>query len=411
MKCGRRLTSLHPQASFYSLRFLHLPSRAELFLDAVSHGCMLRRRSGSHGQQSRRRRSQGAACGRGLRATRAGGQGSVGFMQGCEGDLSMTERSDGLPFHFIGSSPTFRAIRDIGTGVAGRQSTVMILGETGSGKEMLARHIHEHSNRKRKPFIPVDCSSLVDGLFESELFGHVRGAFTGATRDSLGFIRAADGGTLFLDEVGELGLSVQAKLLRVLQERRVVPVGEQRSRPVDVRVITATHRDLPAMVRAGTFRQDLFFRLNVIVLNLPPLRERRDDVVPLANHFLRAQALLYGETPKRLTAPAARALLDYPWPGNVRELANVMEQAHVLSPGPEIELVDLPERLQVTGANADASAVVHSDLRLEDLERRAIAEALSRAKFSKAAASRMLGINIQRLNRRIARLGIRSRPG
>src|SRR5277367_3454093 len=194
--------------------------------------------------------------------------------------LNLTER-------LVGDSAPMTELKRAALGIAVRQSTVMILGETGTGKEMLARYIHENSLRATKPFIPVDCSSLSDALFESELFGHVKGAFTGATRDSLGFIRAADGGTLFLDEIGELSLHLQAKLLRVLQEKCVVPVGDFRARPVDIRVISATNRGLDAMVREGTFRQDLFFRLNVVVLKLPPLRERQADIVPLADHFLK----------------------------------------------------------------------------------------------------------------------------
>jgi transcriptional regulator with PAS, ATPase and Fis domain len=279
----------------------------------------------------------------------------------------------------------------------------MLLGETGTGKEMLARHIHEQSERASKPFIPVDCSAMTDTLFESQLFGHVRGAFTGAVRESLGFVRAADGGTLFIDEVGELSVLLQAKLLRVLQERCVVPVGDTKPRSVDVRVICATHRDLSAMVRAGTFREDLYFRLNVVVLHVPPLRERPDDVVPLAEHFLRVQAELYEEPTKTLSPDAAELLRQYPWPGNVRELANVVEHAHVLASAGMIRPTDLPERLRRA---AESGTVTLSDLRLIDVERRTIAEALARTKFCKAAASRLLGINIQRLSRRIRSLGI-----
>jgi transcriptional regulator with PAS, ATPase and Fis domain len=280
----------------------------------------------------------------------------------------------------------------------------MILGETGSGKEMLARHIHHLSDRHAEPFVPVDCSSLVDSLFESELFGHVKGAFTGAVRDSLGFIRAASRGTLFLDEIGELSMPMQSKLLRVIQERYVVPVGDTRPHPVDVRIICATHRDLSDMVRDGGFRQDLFFRLNVVVLQMPPLRERPGDVLPLARYFLDAQADLYSEPAKSLSPECADILQAYPWPGNVRELANVIEHAHVLAAGALIEVPDLPERLRVGSLDPTKH---RGDLYLLDVERRTIAEALRRTKFNKAAASRMLGINIQKLNRRIERLGIR----
>jgi transcriptional regulator with PAS, ATPase and Fis domain len=309
---------------------------------------------------------------------------------------------DGADDALVGDSPAFAVARHVAAQVAARQSTILILGETGTGKELMARMIHARSPRAARPFIPVDCSSLAEGLFESELFGHVRGAFTGASRDSLGFIRAADGGTLFLDEIGELAASTQAKLLRVLQERRVVPVGETRGRPVDIRVVAATHRDLGAMVRDGQFRQDLYFRLNVVTLRLPPLRERSEDVLPLARHFLCLQAELYDEPLKRIAPDAGDALRAYDWPGNVREVANVMEQAHVLATGECVELDDLPPHLRQRFVVRE----LLSDLRLEDVERRTILEALRRTKFCKAAAARLLGLNIQRLNRRIARLGI-----
>jgi len=305
-------------------------------------------------------------------------------------------------YRLIGESPIMTALKKTATDLAPRRSTVMVLGETGSGKEMLARHIHLNSPRASKPFIPVDCSSLSDTLFESELFGHVKGAFTGATRDSLGFIRAANGGTLFLDEIGELSLHLQSKLLRVLQEKCVVPVGDFRPQPVDIRVISATNRPLDAMVREGSFRQDLFFRLNVVVLKLPNLRERNLDIVPLCEHFLKTQAELYNEPIKKVSAEAAMLLQDYAWPGNVRELANVMEHAHVIASGSEVTVADLPPRL----LNASEGESI-DDLSLLDMERCTIAKALKKVNFNKAAASRLLGINIQRLNRRITRLGIR----
>jgi transcriptional regulator with PAS, ATPase and Fis domain len=288
--------------------------------------------------------------------------------------------------------------------VARRRSTVMLLGETGCGKEMLARHIHAHSDRADGPFVPVDCAAITETLFESQLFGHVRGAFTGATRDSLGFVRAAEGGTLFLDEIGELPLALQAKLLRMLQERSVTPVGDTRPRPVDVRVITATNADLAAMVQAGTFRQDLYYRLNVVELQIPPLRQRRSDIAPLAQHFLDAQAAVYDEPRKTLTEAAAGVLVQYAWPGNVRELANVMEHAHVLSQGEQVDVGDLPERL----AAAVEEGSVEPDLHLLTIERHTILKALRRTRNNKAAAARLLGINIQRLKRRIIRLKIGS---
>lgn len=304
----------------------------------------------------------------------------------------------------VGHSPAISSVREVATSVASRRATIMIQGETGSGKEMLARYIHGLSDRRDKPFVPVDCSALTDTLFESQLFGHVRGAFTGAIRESLGFIRAADGGTLFLDEVAELSLPLQAKLLRVIQERAVVPVGDTRPRPVDIRIISATHQDLSDMVRQGEFRQDLFFRLNVIVVHMPPLRERLGDVLELAGHFLHIQAALYDEQPKTLSPQAAELLTGYDWPGNVRELANMIEHAYVLAPGNLIRVEDLPERLR--HGQPRGVQDVGGDLLLSDIERRAIAEALRRTNYCKAAASRLLGINVQRLNRRIQSLGI-----
>ena len=303
----------------------------------------------------------------------------------------------------VGESQPMLDLKRVANGIAVRQSTVMILGETGTGKEMLARYIHENSLRSQQPFIPVDCSSLSDALFESELFGHVKGAFTGAMRDSLGFVRAADKGTLFLDEIGELSLPLQAKLLRVLQERVVVPVGDTRPIPVDVRIVTATNRDLEEMVRKGAFRQDLYFRLNVVQLKTPALRERPVDVIMLANHFLGLQSSLYNEPRKQISGSVAEVLGGYAWPGNVRELANVMEHAHVLASGHTIELSDIPLRLQTAAAKP---APMGESFSLEDVERQTIAGALKKSNYNKALASRMLGINIQRLNRRIVRLGL-----
>ena len=302
----------------------------------------------------------------------------------------------------VGDSPVMSAVKTMTATVACRQCTVMILGETGTGKEMVARYIHAHSSRSHAPFIPVDCSAVSETLFESQMFGHVRGAFTGAVRDSLGFIRSADGGTLFLDEIGELSLPLQAKLLRVIQERCVVPVGAAEAVPVDFRIVAATHRDLSAMVREERFREDLYFRLNVVATNLPPLRERAEDLVPLAQHFLQLQSDLYEEPCRHLSPGAVEALKRHHWPGNVRELANAMESAHVLATGREIQTSDLPHRIQHSRSSADT----HSELCLTELERKAISEALRRTNYCKAAASRLLGINIQRLGRRMERLKI-----
>jgi transcriptional regulator with PAS, ATPase and Fis domain len=303
---------------------------------------------------------------------------------------------------FLGHSQLIHRLKATATRVASRPSTVMIFGETGTGKEMLARFIHAQSPRSSKPFIPVDCSAFSDSLFESQLFGHLKGAFTGAHRESLGFIRAANGGTLFLDEIGELGLNLQAKLLRVLQERRVVPVGDSQAQAVDIRVICATNRDLSAMVASGAFRQDLYFRLQVFSLQLPPLRARPDDLIPLAEHCLAQLAELGGGEPKQLSLPAAEALLRHSWPGNVRELFNVIEHAHVLSDGPVIQMQDLPVPLSTGEFRAHSL----SEFNLDQVERRTIIEALKRCNYNRSAACQLLGLELRRLNRRVTSLKI-----
>jgi transcriptional regulator with PAS, ATPase and Fis domain len=297
--------------------------------------------------------------------------------------------------NLIGQSGAIAAVKEIAGSIATRRSTVMVLGETGSGKEMLARHIHQLSDRSDKPFVPVDCSSLADSLFESELFGHVKGAFTGAVRDSLGFIRSANSGTLFLDEIGELSIPMQAKLLRVIQERYVVPVGDTRPHYIDVRIVCATHRDLADMVRTGAFRQDLFFRLNVVVLNMPPLRERPTDVLPLARHFLNIQSDLYGESSKSLAPETADVLQSYPWPGNVRELANVIEHATILCDSPPITPEHLPQRFASRRAGPKLKLV--GPMSLRDLEMQAIHDALGRHDGSKPDAAEELGISLKTL--------------
>lgn len=316
-----------------------------------------------------------------------------------EGDI-LSEGKDEISNDLVGVSPVFRRALMVARSVASRKSTVMLHGETGAGKEMIAREIHQHSTRAIGPFIPVDCSALSDTLFESQLFGHRRGAFTGAVRDSIGFIRAADQGTLFLDEIGELSLPLQAKLLRVIQERKVIPLGDTVAHPVNVRIITATHRDLPAMVRAGQFRQDLFFRLNVITLTVPPLRQRPEDILPLARFFLATQAELYCEDRRELSPAAAKVLVQYNWPGNVRELANVMEHVHVLAKGSSVDVADLPERLR---QQAESAGSITTDLDLDAIETRAIHEAMRRTQNNKSAAARLLGIHVQKLNRRLTR--------
>jgi transcriptional regulator with PAS, ATPase and Fis domain len=307
----------------------------------------------------------------------------------------------------IGRSPHINQLRRIAALIAKRHSTILILGETGSGKGVLARHVHEQSHRANGPFIHVDCSALPDHLFESAMFGHVRGAFTGAVRDTLGFVRAANGGTLFLDEVGELAPHLQAKLLQVLEEKAVTPVGATCSKPIDVRFVTATHRDLQSMVRGGTFRQDLFFRLHVVALYVAPLRDRREDVLPLAEHFISLLERTYNEQPKTLSPEAAALMEAYHWPGNVRELSNAIEQAYVLGTDNIIAAADLPAALRsVTDSKVEGGVALSGRSLLAQAERDAVLTALRRSNGHKGEASRLLGIHVQRLNRYMRRLDI-----
>jgi transcriptional regulator with PAS, ATPase and Fis domain len=307
---------------------------------------------------------------------------------------------------FIGVSSSAVRLKQMARAVAPRPTTICLLGETGSGKEMAARYVHRHSRRAAKPFIAIDCSAFAETLFESQLFGHVKGAFTGAMRDALGFARAADGGTLFLDEVGELSLGLQAKLLRVIQERCVVPVGGVEPISINVRLICATNRNLRHMVESGSFRQDLFFRLHVVTLHIPPLRERVDDIPLLADAFLARQAELSQEPAKTLTPDAMERIGRYHWPGNVRELFNALEHAHVMSRGSLIQPEDLPPPLSNPQSSSRPPSGPASDLNLAHIERQAILEALRRARFNRTAASRLLGIELRRLNRRMQSLNI-----
>lgn len=234
--------------------------------------------------------------------------------------------------------------------IANTPTNVLLLGETGTGKEVFARAIHEASYRKKKPFVAINCASLPENLLESELFGFVKGAFTGATSDKKGLLEIADEGTVFLDEIGDLPLSLQAKLLRVIEDGQIRPLGAITTKKVDLRFISATNKDLVIEVKEGRFREDLFFRLNVITLQIPPLRERGRDIEILAYHFMRKFALKMGKNIKKFDPQALRLLLRYPWPGNVRELQNVVEQAVVFAEGEVIKPEDLPEYIQISKA-------------------------------------------------------------
>ena len=245
----------------------------------------------------------------------------------------------------VGSHPGMVELIKLVSRVAGTKSSVLVIGESGTGKELIARTIHEASPRRDRAFVAVSCTSLSETLLESELFGHVKGAFTGAIERRPGLFLEANRGTVFLDEVGDMSLSMQAKLLRVLQEQEVKPVGGTDTVPVDLRVVAATHQDLEALVEAKRFREDLYYRLHVVALHVPPLRERREDIPLLAGHFLREYAARSGRPLRGFSTTAMELLLAHPWPGNVRELENVVERAVALAPGSTVEVADLPEKL------------------------------------------------------------------
>jgi transcriptional regulator with PAS, ATPase and Fis domain len=299
---------------------------------------------------------------------------------------------------FVSTSPRLTEVLGLVEAVARRHTTVMIFGESGTGKEMIARLVHAGSTRADGPLVPVNCSALMGTLFESQLFGHVRGAFTGAIADSMGFFQAADSGTLFLDEIGDLSGELQSKLLRVLQDGYVVPVGSVRPRPVNVRVLAATNCDLKERVRSGKFREDLFYRLNVVTINLPPLRERAEDVLPLASHFLRSLAEFYGEQIKQLDEQVCKVMCTYRWPGNVRELINVIEHAVTVQPGGVIRLADLPVEMLRDLERQGSSGAFPT---LDEVERQHIRKALDLAAGEKSAAAKMLGIGRPRLYRKM----------
>jgi DNA-binding NtrC family response regulator len=296
--------------------------------------------------------------------------------------------------------------------VAPTQATVLIEGESGTGKELVARALHSLSPRSNKKFVAVNCAALSPQLMESELFGHEKGSFTGATQRRIGRFEEADGGTLFLDEIGEIDIPTQVKLLRVLAERSIERVGSNTPVPVNVRVIAATNRNLAQMVQDGTFRLDLYQRLNVISLHMPPLRERRGDIVLMANAFAQELSRLNGKEARNLSRPALELLRAYDWPGNVRQLRTAVEHGVVMCTGSELQPEDLPEYLQ----NAPVAAAPAPDkrgsmdfglenapsLNLQYLERRAILMALQRTGGNRSAAAELLGINRRTLQRKMA---------
>jgi DNA-binding NtrC family response regulator len=304
----------------------------------------------------------------------------------------------------VGESGRMQEVLSLVRRVAPSEATVLIQGESGTGKELIARAIHQASPRAGGPLVGVSCAALPETLLESELFGHERGAFTGALATRRGRFELAQGGTLFLDEIGDVPLHLQAKLLRVLQEREIERVGGGRPIPVDVRLVAATHRDLEALVRAGRFRDDLYYRINVVTIALPPLRERREDIPPLLDHFLETFARRNGKAIRGLTREAREALLRYDYPGNVRELENLVERAVVLTRDDVIGLEDLPLSLKETDREAGLGPSLPAAV--EGMERRMIREALAQADGVQTRAADLLGISERVLRYKLKKYGL-----
>jgi DNA-binding NtrC family response regulator len=311
--------------------------------------------------------------------------------------------------NIVGKSEAMLRVFDLVAQVAPSRSTVLIQGESGTGKELIAKALHSNSGRKDKPFLPVNTGAMPTDLLESTLFGHVKGAFTSAVSAKKGLFEVANGGTLFLDEIGTMGMDTQAKILRVLQDKRFMQLGGIQEIQVDVRIIAATNVDLKQAVREGKFREDLFYRLNVIAIDLPPLRSRREDIPLLAAHFLKQYADENGFSERALTPDALRALVDYDWPGNVRELENAIERGVVLSSGSAIGVDLLPGHL--TGRSYSTSLLEHNpnaslfDI-LENIERRIIIEKLERCNWNQTEAAEQFHIPLSTLNQKIKRLNI-----
>ncbi len=293
----------------------------------------------------------------------------------------------------VGQSKAMRAVFRLMKMVADSNATILIQGESGTGKELIARALHQHSQKKNRPFVAINCASVPETLLETELFGYVKGAFTGAARDKKGLFEEAHGGTLLLDEIGDTSMAFQANLLRVLQENEIRPVGGNKTVNVDVRIIVATNKDLKKEMERGSFRKDLFYRLSVVPLAIPPLRTRKEDIPLLASHFIKKFAKAYGLEPKSLSPNALRLLLDHTWPGNVRELENAIERAVLINPGPEIQADSLFPAPAADEAPATTSLFDAVNGTKEFVEREKIAEALKKTSGNRSHAARLLGIS------------------
>lgn len=304
----------------------------------------------------------------------------------------------------IGTSPRMRELFSLLRKVSDSASTVLILGESGTGKELAARAVHDNSPRKGKPFVAVNCGAIPETLIESELFGHAKGAFTGAVGERAGLFEQAQGGTLFLDEIGELPLAMQTRLLRVLQEREVRRVGGSTTKKVDVRVLAASNRDLAEQIKEGSFREDLYYRINVVRVELPPLRRRKEDLPLLVEQFIVKFNRLHHATVQGVSPEALSLLMAHDWPGNVRELENIIERAFVLCPDGIIEIAHLPDEITLHGSRSTSSATLH-DARSQ-LELQAIRSSLERNNFNRLAVAQELGMHKTTLFRKIKQLGI-----
>jgi two-component system response regulator HydG len=314
------------------------------------------------------------------------------------------QRGTGSADAIIFRSQAFREVYDLTLQVAESDANILIMGESGTGKELIAGALHRNSPRRDKPFVSLNCAALSDTLLESQLFGHVRGAFTGAVMNQKGLLEEADGGTLFLDEIGDVSPAVQAKLLRVTQEKDFIVLGSTRTRKVDVRFVAATNKDLMNEVKEGRFREDLYYRLNVISINLPPLRERRDDIEPLARHFLKTSTRRMKKNVPNIDDDALQALLQYDWPGNVRELENVMERAVILarSGAITIGLLPLGARREVFPTSKGTAQMIA----LDQIERQHITSILKETGFHKSRTAEILGISRKTLDRKITEYGL-----
>jgi two-component system response regulator HydG len=319
-------------------------------------------------------------------------------------EIRRREKNDGT--RPVGTSKAWLEVLRLAETVAPTESTVLIQGESGTGKEVVARYIHDLSNRVEGSFHSINCGALPEGLLESELFGHVKGSFTGAVKDKDGLFTAAAKGTFFLDEIGETTPATQVKLLRVLQHREVIPVGATESKPIDTRLLAATNRDLEEEIKAGNFRSDLYYRLNVISVHLPPLRQRVEDIPLLAEHFLHRIAAQRSEEPRELAASTLEALQEYSWPGNVRELENALERAAILSPHGEIPVTALPERVTERKSEPLITTRTPTNPTLEAIERAYIMWVLQSESGNKSRAAEILGIDPSTLYRKLSRYGV-----